>query len=621
MAEGIVGGILGQEDDKPEVEPSAAPAGIDAFAAAVAARLAGGDPQVARRMAEFLERQSELADVQRKFLVEEHAARLHYLQGQAREVDPRRLGLRLRVGFQLFVVLAATAIGAAALIMVRDAVTSRRVVIEPFHAPPQLAAQGIDGAVVAAGVLDELARLQDSTRSSSAARGLTGAWTSDIKLDVPETGVSIGEISRLLRDRFGHDEQIDGALVQTAGGLALTVRGNNVPAKTFPGAVGELDALTTKAAEYVYSKSQPARWATYLVNTERYRDAVDFGRTNFQSVDPAERPRLLNAWALALQAMDIRSAAESLKLLQAAVRLQPDLWVAHVNVQNSLMILGDEEGAWRDGESMRRQAGGRPGRARETDFINWDLLTWNLPQNYAAVVLDTEQNGGAGTGSVSAGPVMADLQARMHDPDAAMLALETSKPDPHDPTIAAAGHFVRGELALDRGDTAAALTELEAFDKDYEDPAVVGNYPGYECWVALAEEWTGHPDKADAVLARGGTMVDCYRFRGDILDHRGDWPAAQKAYADAAALAPDLPAAYYSWGAALLRHGDFAAAADKFQAANHRGRHWADPLKGWGDALAKLGNASEALKKYDQALKLAPNWKALQAARAAASKT
>ena len=39
--------------------------------------------------------------------------------------------------------------------------------------------------------------------------------------------MSIGEISRLLKERFGHDVHIDGDLIETAtGGLALTVRGN-----------------------------------------------------------------------------------------------------------------------------------------------------------------------------------------------------------------------------------------------------------------------------------------------------------------------------------------------------------------------------------------------------------
>ena len=198
MAEGMIGGIL-EDDEKPEVEAAETLAGPEAFAAVVAAKLAGSDPQVARDTSAFLQEQTQLLKVQKEHLKHEHEARSYTLRGQAREVDIRRFGLRLRVGFQLFLVLVASAIGLGAAVMVRDAVTSRRVVIEPFHAPPPLAAQGIDGALVAAQLLDDLSHLQDATRSSSAARSLTGAWAGNIKLDVPEAGISLGEVSRLLK--------------------------------------------------------------------------------------------------------------------------------------------------------------------------------------------------------------------------------------------------------------------------------------------------------------------------------------------------------------------------------------------------------------------------------------
>jgi tetratricopeptide (TPR) repeat protein len=48
-------------------------------------------------------------------------------------------------------------------------------------------------------------------------------------------------------------------------------------------------------------------------------------------------------------------------------------------------------------------------------------------------------------------------------------------------------------------------------------------------------------------------------------------PGAQKAYAEAVALAPDLPAAYYSWGVALAKHGDLNGAAAKLRDAIRRG--------------------------------------------------
>jgi tetratricopeptide (TPR) repeat protein len=203
---------------------------------------------------------------------------------------------------------------------------------------------------------------------------------------------------------------------------------------------------------------------------------------------------------------------------------------------------------------------------------------------------------------------------------AAELALQTTVQDAKDPTIGAVTHYVRGRLAADAGDAAKAATELEAFGVAFSDPAVGTQYPGYNCWIAPAEEAAGHPEKADAILKTAGTFVDCYRFRGDILDQRGDWPGAQKAYAAAVALAPDLPAGYYSWGAALARHGDLAGAESKLKDAHQRGPYWADPLKAWGDILARQGHAKEARAKYDEALQYAPNWAALKGARESAAK-
>jgi Flp pilus assembly protein TadD len=96
--------------------------------------------------------------------------------------------------------------------------------------------------------------------------------------------------------------------------------------------------------------------------------------------------------------------------------------------------------------------------------------------------------------------------------------------------------------------------------------------------------------------------------------------AGAEAFAAAVALAPDLPAGYYSWGLALARHGDLKGAVAKLKEANQRGPHWADPLMAWADVLAKQGHPQEARAKYDEALKYAPNWAGLEQAREAAAK-
>jgi len=620
MAEGLLGRILGGEAEKPEVEAAEALAGAEAFAAAVAARLSASDPEVARDTSAFLKEQTQLLKVQKEHLEDEHALRLAHLRNQLGEENVRRFGLRLRVGFQLFLALVATVIGVGGAVMLRDAFTSRSVVVEAFDAPLALAARGVTGKVVAGGVLDELNRLQAATKSSAAKRNLSNAWAGDIKLAVPEAGVSFGEISRLLKARFGHDLHIDGDLVETlTGGLALTVRGDGVQPKTFTGAASELNKLTTEAAEYVYAESQPALWATYLSNAGRDQEAIAFCRAAFARAAKSDRPYLLNTWAIALQNTG-GSPDEALTLYRAALKIKPDFWVAYANVMNALWLLGDEEGAWRVGEDLLKAAGGRPGRAPELSYQNWDELTWNLRAWLDAMNVDADSHAGVGTSVTSLGIVIADIEARLHDSASAELTLQTTKAEATDPNIAAMTHFVRGRLAAEAGDALRAATEMEAFGTAYADPIVSSNSPGYSCWIAPAEEAARHPDKADAVLKTGGTFVDCYRFQADILDGRGDWAGAQKVYADSVALAPDLPAGYYSWGVALARHGDLKGAETKLKDANQRGPHWADPLKAWGDVLAKLGQSKDALAKYDEALKYAPNWAALKEAREAAAK-
>lgn len=531
----------------------------------------------------------------------------------------RRFADRHKIGTQTVISLIAFCVVTAIGVMVHDAFTSASVIVEQFDAPPALAARGLSGKVIAGDLLDQLTRLQAAARGSAERRNLDNAWTADIKIQVPETGVSVGEINRMLKARFGHDLHIDGSLVQTeTGGLALTVRGAGVLPKTFSGGPGDLQKLTAQAAEYVYGQSQPALFADYLVNSGRNADAVAFCKTAYATAATSERPYLLNAWGNALGNLGA-PPVQLLALYRAALTLKPDYWPAYNNVMNSAWAMGDEEGAWRAGEAMRRAAGGRPGAAPELYYQNWDTLTWNLPAWRAATVADADSHAGVGSLTGADAPAIADIDARLHDAADAELQIQTAQADAGDPTVAAMTHFVHGRLAAEAGDTATALTEMEAFGKAFADPVVSSDYPGYNCWVGQAEDVAGHPDRADAIFKSGGTFVDCYRFRADALDHRGDWQGAQRAYQAALDLAPDLPAAYYAWGMALARHNDLPGAIRLFTAAHLRGPGWADPLKAWGDVLARQGKWREAVEKYDEALQHAPAWSNLKESRAAAA--
>jgi tetratricopeptide (TPR) repeat protein len=616
MAEGLLDGVLGGEEAK--IDPTRS--GTEPMVAAVAANLSGQDPQVAAETVAMFRKQTEVLEVQKKNLEAEY----RFFEA---EWNPRLLALRLRTGFQVFFALFATVIGIGLAIVIYQAVQSRSVVIDPIDIAPNLAAEVPSSRILAAGLLDVLTRIQAATRTSAEHRSLSNAWTNDIAIDVPETGVSIGQLERMLKTRFGHDQHIDGDLVKArTGALALTVRGSGILAKTFTDQSENLDKLLTRAGEYVYSQSQPGLWAAYLSNNDRNDEAIQFAQGAYTTVAPSERPYVLNYWANALTAKGSEGAMrEALPLYRETVRLQPDFWIGYNNIMYALAGLGDEEGVVRVGEQMIKAAGGRPGRAPEAMYGNYDQEVWDLPAERAEQIEDMDSHGGIGTTGAAGGAInlaIALFEAQMHDVDAAALRLKTTPVDEKSPGDVAAAAMDRALVAERSGDLKAAAQAWDAYGVAYANPIVSTSNPGYICYAAVTYEKTGQPAKADAALNPAGklTLVDCYRFRADVLDLRGDWPAAQQWYAKAATLAPSVPAGHYSWGVALARHGDLAAAAAKLKDANLKGPHWADPLKAWADVLAQQGHRKEALAKYDQALKYAPNWQQLKDARAAAAK-
>src|ERR1700683_5647504 len=192
-----VSGILGA-DTEASGEGSAPESPLDPTAAAFAAEADKLDPELHQKVSTYFEKQSHLVEVQTEHLHEQRAVNLQLLK-------LKRVDERLRVGLRVLVIVVATFIGIAAALLIHDAVTSRSVVFESFDAPPALLARGVTGKVVAARLLDELRRLQTATRADAAKRNLSNAWSHEIQLAVPDTGISLGEISRILRSRFGHD--------------------------------------------------------------------------------------------------------------------------------------------------------------------------------------------------------------------------------------------------------------------------------------------------------------------------------------------------------------------------------------------------------------------------------
>ena len=622
MAEGLLGGLIGEAEDEPEESQREALASAEAFAAAIAADHAKYDPDVARAATEFLRDQSRLLREQTEQVKAERHLRLHHLHCQTRDGRIRRAGARIRVAMQLFVALIATVVGAFLVSMFYDAVASRTVVVEAFKAPSILASRGLTGDVVASGVLDALEKLREATRDANAGMKTTGAWATDIKIELPETGVSVGEISRLLHQRFGHDVRIDGDLVQTdRGGLALTVRGDGVPAKTFEGPAASLGGLTTQAAEYVYGRSQPQAMATYLQSTGRYGETLEFlPGAMARARDDEARCKVANSWGTTFEGLNKPvQAAEKLRLARTLCPRYATLWwTSWDDLVGTILLQGNEEAAWRESRALLSEADRAPKDKRPElrNVANASQITWDLPLALASALEDASRNGGAGASLVIAGPALAEFYWLLHDPSHAARYMASSDPD--DPTTKAESLLIAGYAALEIGDAAGAVGPLEKFYKAWQaDTTLQFTYTDNPCFLGLAYGLAGRAADAETVFKHIGPWSRCVAFYGDVLAHAGDEAGARRVWSAGLASGPDLPMIYLHRGLFELGRNDLAAAEADLSTARTKAPHFADPLKAWGDLLARRGDATGAVAKYEEAAKYAPAWVELGQAKEA----
>jgi len=103
MAKGMLGGILGDEEEKPDVEAPEALASRRGIRRAVAAIARGRIPE-SLEDGGVPQRQTQLRRC-RGASEDEHAGKASYLQAKQRGSTIRRFGLAFRVGFQLFIAL------------------------------------------------------------------------------------------------------------------------------------------------------------------------------------------------------------------------------------------------------------------------------------------------------------------------------------------------------------------------------------------------------------------------------------------------------------------------------------------------------------------------------------
>ena len=259
------------------------------------------------------------------------------LVNQNRLIKTQILSERAGLALKVLTGLAGMIVAVALAVVVWDAANTRSLVVEPFSVPADMSARGMTGQVVATRLLDELNRLQKQTVSYRAEESY-GNWKNDIKVEIPQTGVSIGELQAFLRQWLGEETRISGEVVRTAGGIAVTARAGAVAGHTFTGTEDQLNALIAKSALTVYGATQPERFAAWLSG----RGQVERARTVYTqiSITGSRRQR---AWAHAMLAQAAATPAAAKENADLAVELDPDLPPAWFAVADAAGRAGDVE--------------------------------------------------------------------------------------------------------------------------------------------------------------------------------------------------------------------------------------------------------------------------------------
>jgi tetratricopeptide (TPR) repeat protein len=571
----------------------------------------------------FLRKQSALADKQGLLLDLEiadrqHEDRIHHWSLRVRHVSDV---LKLAFEFSLAFFVIALVAGCAAALW--GAAHDDALVIEAFSVPPDLAAKGLTGEVVASKVQDRLSAMQAETNSSRAASSYANNWDNDIKVQVPDTGVSVGEINKFLHEWLGHQTHIRGEVYRIASGIAVTARTGGIATGTFTGSEADLDALIDESARSIYRRTQPYRYALYLTTAPGFRFNPKYRPEADAILDVLVHSGTVEDRAWSYDAMGMGKVFSGdlyggAAMIRRAIATRPTL-DAYTDLANNEQTLQHDE----DVLTIRKQAealtarGGnsdmKPSAAFADALFNKQHLALVLGDNLAALDYGRKIELTPGNDQVRVLSIEGDLLVcgALHDP-ACLQQIRDSAPPASNALDASSlhwslrladvllGHF---KEAADGAPVAMRLV-----------PRGAGLIPeGNRRWEipvsALIRAEFGDIRGARALIAKTPADCDmCIRFRGRIDTLEKNWAGADFWFARAVAMAPSIPFAYADWGAMLLAKGDLDGAIAQFTLANRKGPHFADPLEMWGEALMLKNRSDLALAKFEEASKYAPNW-------------
>jgi len=433
----------------------------------------------------------------------------------------------------------------------------------------------------------------------------------EVRVEIPDTGVSIGELNRYLRAWLGAETHVTGELVRTSKGLALTVRYGSNPGSTVGGS--DLDVLIGKAAEKIFRAGQPLRYADYLSSQNRTVE----GRAVAEAETRIGGSRHRSQAYVSIGTNDYWSGNSTALARDggAAVRLDPGNAAGWFMLWGYANNMDHTEADLQVGKKILDLVKSGQVSTSTSDLaralpIEAAATIQSLQGDYAGQIesckaLTVSAHSGCRDGTLASSAATGHDIGRANALIADAQTVRTNgKPDPE-------RYFTLAQIALPAGDYTGGLAAAK------QGEAIVGNDPTQ----TLDRDVFLRPYEAE-ILARIGRIADakaliattplecdtCVLTRGRIAMLARDWKDAEHWFAIVSARTPHIPFADADWGQMLMVKGDLGGAITKFESANKKGPHFADPLEMWGEALIAKNRSDLAVAKFEEAAKYAPSW-------------
>jgi tetratricopeptide (TPR) repeat protein len=590
-------------------EDDAVSGGKAGDAAALGLAVNAGSPSQEART--YLREQTELARLQKQNLIEQNAFELSHLRW-------RRFNDQMKGALQIMVVALGLLIVVAIVTAMWNASHADGIVVDSFSVPPGFVAAGIAGDVIADDLTGRIGNVRDVADGNSLdnSKDVRKNRDDDVRVEIPETGVSLAQAWRYLKLWLGHERHVSGNVRVVSGGrIALTVTLDGDGPFTASGTQDDLGKLEQQAAEHIFAAVEPINVVLYYDVSRRPAEALAAAE---HATTVVSDPRMLSD-AYSLWSYETRDNVGDMALtalrIRRALAISPHAAAAHVEiVRTAMQESHDEEalaaaraiaGLKRDDQPEMQQGRGFDEIQNEAVFARERVTA-----DYAQAL--TEQCDYCSAAELAL--TRAEFAALLHDAAGSRRLFAEALADgtARSALIGRGRYFAdmaAGNWRTAAGDARAYGAALEAATDEAQ--ALKDLQSRTQAVPLLAMALAQGRDFAGARAAIDPTPMDCDRCllaRGNIDAREGNWTGAAYWFALVAARSPDVPFADSEWGWMLMARGDLDGAIAKFESAHAKGPHFADPSEMWGEALIAKNRSDLALAKFAEADKYAPNW-------------